>query len=92
MDTLSAVGARYFGERRNAELEADGAGAHCIWKVTFARELEFGADPPPLVPTGDPPPPEQAISRVATTAAPTSLLFETSIWQTYLRKCMKPRG
>jgi hypothetical protein len=31
IDTLSAVGARYFGDRRNAEVaEADDAGAHCI--------------------------------------------------------------
>jgi hypothetical protein len=73
IETLSAVGARYFGERRSvaactAEADADEA-AHCIWKVTFARELEAGADPPPLVDAGEPPPPEHAANRLAQTAA-----------------------
>ena len=91
IDTLSAVGARYFGERRTAEA-ADDEGAHCIWKVTFARELEAGAEPPAPVAMGEPPPPEQAVSSVAATAAPMSLLSETSTWQTSLRKCMEPRA
>jgi hypothetical protein len=83
IETLSALGERYLGERLDAEVAAaDEAGAHCILNVTFPRELDEGADPPPLVPTGDPPPPEHAVTTDVHTTRATKRRKETGTRRT----------